>query len=150
MKDVHVGFAVFTTALTSVVAVFGIWCWWRTRPSRWFWRLLRAVQASLVVLALLGFILAATLRERSDTLHLVYGVLPIVMSFFAEQFRIASAQTVLDARGFESAAAVGKLPADEQRAVALAIIRREIGIMTLALVIIVVLLLRAAGTAPSM
>ncbi len=150
MKDVHVGFAVFTTALSCVVAVYGIWCWWRMLPSRWFWRLLRAVQVSLVVLALLGFILAATLHEKTDTLHLVYGVLPIVMSFFAEQFRIASAQAVLDARGFESAAAVGELAEDEQRAVALAIIRREIGIMTLALVIIVVLLLRAATTAPSM
>ena len=103
---------------------------------------------SLVVQAGLGFVLAATTSHKSDNLHLVYGLLPIVMSFFGEQFRISSAQTVLDARGFASAQAVGELPEDEQREVALTIIRREIGVMTLALIIIVVLLLRAATTAP--
>ncbi len=148
MKDVHVAFAVVTVAVNVIAALWGIWCWWRTKPSRWFWRLLRAAQETLVIEAGLGFLLAATVSHKSNTLHLVYGVLPILMSFFAEQFRISSAQAVLDAAGFDSAQAVGELPEEQQRAVALSIIRRETGVMTLALVIIVVLLLRAATTAP--
>ena len=51
---------------------------------------------------------------------------------------------VLDARGFESAQAVGRLPAIEQQDVVRAIVRREIGVMALAALVIVVLLLRAA------
>ncbi len=148
MRDVHVAFAVVTVAVNAIAALWGIWCWWRTKASGWFWRLLRVAQVTLVIEAALGFLLAATVSHKSDTLHLVYGVLPILMSFFAEQFRISSAQAVLDAGGFESAQAVGELPEEQQRAVALAIIRRETGVMTLALVIIVVLLLRAATTAP--
>ena len=64
----------------------------------------------------------------------------------AEQLRVASAQMVLDSRGFESAAAVGKLPEEEQHAVVTAIVQRELGVMTLAALVIVVLLARAAGT----
>jgi hypothetical protein len=148
MKDVHVAFAGVTVALNVIAALWGIWCWWRSAPSGWFWRVLRVAQVSLVIQAALGFILAATSTYKPDTLHLVYGVLPLAMSFIGEQFRISSAQAVLDARGFESAQAVGQLPGDEQREVALAIIRREIGVMTLAAIMIVVLLARAATTAP--
>lgn len=96
--------------------------------------------------AALGGALVAAGR-RGDTLHLIYGVLPILVSFIAEQLRIASAQTILDSRGIESAAAVGELPASEQRAIVLAIVRREMGVMVLAALVIVVLLIRAAGTA---
>ncbi|MGO9903101.1 MAG: hypothetical protein ACLP0J_26225 [Solirubrobacteraceae bacterium] len=148
MKDVHVAFAGITIALNVIAALWGVWCWWRSSPSVWFWRVLRLAQVSLVVQAALGFVLAATTTHKSDTLHLIYGVLPIAMSFIGEQFRISSAQAVLDARGFESAQAVGELPEDQQRAVALAIVKREIGVMTLAAIVIVVLLARAATTAP--
>ena len=55
---------------------------------------------------------------------------------------------VLDSRGHESAAAVGELPEDEQRLVVVSIVQRELGVMVLAAAVIVVLLARAAGTAP--
>jgi hypothetical protein len=54
---------------------------------------------------------------------------------------------VLDARGFESARAVGRLPQDEQRDIVQAILHRELGVMTLAAWVVVVLLVRAAQTA---
>jgi hypothetical protein len=54
---------------------------------------------------------------------------------------------VLDARGYESAQAVGKQPVEEQRAVVTAILKRELGLMSLAALVILVLLLRAAQTA---
>ena len=60
--------------------------------------------------------------------------------------RIASAQMVLDSRGFESNAAVGNLPEGEQRVVVVSILQRELGVMVLAALVILVLLIRAAGT----
>ena len=47
--------------------------------------------------------------EPADGLFWLYALLPVVVAFVAEQFRIASAQTVLDARGLEDAQAVGRL-----------------------------------------
>ena len=60
------------------------------------------------------------LGHKPPRLHLIYGVLPILVSFIAEQLRVSATQMVLDARGFESAQAVGELPAAEQQAVVVA------------------------------
>jgi len=68
------------------------------------------------------------------------------MSRLTTELRVASAQMVLDSRGFESAKDVGKLPEEEQNAVVLAILQREMGVMAIAALVIVVLLARAAGT----
>ncbi len=111
----------------------------------WFWRLLRAGQAAVVLEAALGGVLVLMGRKESS-LHLIYGLLPLGISFVAEQLRIASAQMVLDSRGFESTAAVGELPEDEQRVVVVSILQRELGVMVLAALVILVLLIRAAGT----
>ena len=87
-------------------------------------------------------------RKESSSLHLIYGLLPLAVSFIAEQLRIASAQMILDARGHESAARRWQsCPPTEQRLVViLTIVQREIGVMVLAALVIVVLLVRAAGT----
>jgi hypothetical protein len=111
-----------------------------------FWVLLRAGQACTVLSVALGGVAQLTGRHAPG-LHILYGVLPLLVSFIAEQLRLVSAEMVLGARGFESAEEVGRLPGDEQRLVALAIIQREIGVMTLAALVMVVLLARAAGTA---
>ena len=126
--------------------MWGAWCWYRVRQSRLFWRLLRAGQACVVLEAALGGILLL-LGKKVSGLHLIYGLLPIAVSFVGEQLRIASAQTVLDSRGLESAAEVGQLPEDEQRGVVVSILQRELGVMVLAALVILVLLVRAAGTA---
>jgi hypothetical protein len=84
--------------------------------------------------------------KKDSSLHLIYGLVPIAVSFVAEQLRIASAQMVLDARGHESAQAVGELPEEDQRTVVLAIVQRETGVMVLAALVMVVLLARAAMT----
>ena len=127
-------------------AGYGTWCWWRARSSVLFWRLLRAGQAVIVVQVALGGLLVA-LGHKVASLHLIYGLLPLAVSFIAEQLRISSAQLVLDQRGHESAAAVGELPEDQQRSVVLAIVQRETGVMVLATLVVLVLLLRAATTA---
>ena len=146
MKDVHIAFGVLTITLNTAACLFGAWCWWRAMPNLWFWRLLRVAQASLVVQAALGGVLIL-LGNKPPSLHVIYGLLPLAVSFIGEQLRISSAESVLDSRGFESAAQVGERPEDEQRGVVTAIVQRETGVMTLAAFVIVVLLARAAGTA---
>jgi hypothetical protein len=145
MREVHLVVGVLTIALSGVAGAWGAWCWWRVRTSAWFWRLVRASQAAVVIQAALGGVLLLT-GHKPPSLHVLYGVLPLVISFLGEQFRVASAQMVLDQRGFESAQAVGKLPEDEQQAVVVAILQRELGVMVLAALVNVVLLGRAAMT----
>ena len=146
MKDVHIVIGVATIALTGAAALLGAASFWRGWQTRWFWWLLRAGQAVIVIQAALGGVLELT-DHKAPTLHLIYGLLPIAVSFFAEQFRIASTQMVLDSRGFESSADVAGLPAEEQQAIVRSILMRELGVMTLAAIVNVVLLARAAGTA---
>jgi hypothetical protein len=145
MKLVHLVVGVLSIALIGSAGMWGAWCWYRVRHSPWFWRLLRAGQAVVVLEAVLGGVLVAMGRKESS-LHLIYGLLPLGISFVAEQLRIASAQMVLDSRGFESNAAVGNLPEGEQRVVVVSILQRELGVMVLAALVILVLLIRAAGT----
>ncbi|MDQ6836602.1 MAG: hypothetical protein M3016_10490, partial [Actinomycetota bacterium] len=114
--------------------------------SQAFWRLLRAGQAAVVLDVALGGVLLA-LGQKEPSLHLIYGLLPLAVSFVGEQLRIAAAQAVLDARGFESAAAVGELPEPDQRVVVISIVQRELGVMALAAIVMAVLLARAAATA---
>lgn len=143
---VHLVIGVLSIGLLAVAALWGAWCWHRVDNSPWFWRLLRAGQAAVVVdVALGGALLIAGRKESS--LHLIYGLLPLAVSFLGEQLRIASAQLVLDSRGHESAADVGALPESEQRVVVLTIVQRELGVMVLAAIVMVALLARAAGTA---
>lgn len=145
MSDVHIVVGLVTIALAGLAGAWGGWCWWRSRSSAWFWRLLRASQLAVVIQAALGGVLVL-MGHKPSSLHILYGVLPLLVSFFAEQLRISAAQMVLDQRGFDSAQAVGKLPDAEQRAVVVAVLQREVGIMALAALVNVVLLARAAMT----
>jgi hypothetical protein len=100
---------------------------------------------AVVVQAALGGVLVL-MGHKPPGLHVLYGVLPLLVSFFAEQLRVSAAQMVLDQRGFESAQEVGKLPEAEQQTVVVTILQRELGIMTLAAVVNLALLVRAATT----
>ena len=146
MKQVHLVAAIVVIALWGVVGVWGAWCWWRVRASQWFWRALRTAQALVVVEIAIGGVLVL-LGHKPPQIHLIYAVLPVLLSFIAEQLRLSSAQMILDQRGFESAQAVGKLPQGEQHAIMMSVIRREIGVMALAALVNFVLLARAAMTA---
>ena len=148
MDTAHAATGIAILALFSLAALLGAWAWWRSVPgansvvTRAFWVLLRAAQAALVVEAALGGVLLLAGRRAPD-LHLVYGLVPLAVSFAAEQLRVSAAETVLEARGHESDQAVGRAPEDEQRAVVGAIVRRERGVMTVAALVIVALALRA-------
>ncbi len=145
MKLIHLVIGILSVLLMGGAGIWGAWCWYRVRQTRLFWRLLRAGQAVIVLDMALGGVLLIMGKKASE-LHLIYGLLPLAISFVAEQLRIAAAQMVLDARGFESSAEVGRLPEEEQRLVVVRIVQRELGVMVLAALVILVLLVRAAGT----
>jgi hypothetical protein len=139
--------AIALAALNAIPAILGGWRWHRQQPSRAFWVLLRIAQGGALLFALAVGVLAAAGRKPSEGLFYLYALLPLAVGFVAEQLRVASAQTILDQRELESAQAVGELPEDEQQAVVGAIVRREMGVMTLSALVVVFLALRAAMTA---
>ena len=144
MTGVHIAIGVALIAVNALAAAWGGWRWHRREPSRAFWILLRAGQALVLLAALDGLILVLEGRELPD-LHLIYGLTPIAVAFFAEQLRLASAQTVLDRRGLESAQEMGRLPEPEQRSLVLDIVSREMGIMAVSAGVVALLGIRAAG-----
>jgi hypothetical protein len=79
-------------------------------------------------------------HEAAAGLHYVYGILPLVVSLLAEAARAGAAQQELGDVDFDS------LPRDRQRLLALAIVRRETGIMAASALVIFGLTLRAATT----
>ncbi len=131
-------------ALFVLAGGLGAWRWYRVETSRAFWVLLRVAQAALVGYVVLVGVLLATGRRPDDDLFYVYALLPVAVSFVAEQLRIAAADTVLAARGLPDAQAVGRLDEAGQRSVVTAILRRELGVMAVAALVIAGLLVRAA------
>src|SRR5215217_4860629 len=135
------------TAVTNLLAgAFGAWRWWLVEPSRAFWVLCRGGQALAVVQAAVAGLLAALGFDPADGLYWLYALLPVAVSFVAEQLRVTSAEAVLDDAGLESAKAVGELDEAGQRSVVLAIVRREMGVMTASAFVVAFLALRAWGT----
>ena len=137
--------ALIAAGLNATAAGYGGWRWWRVDPDRPAWLLIRAGQIAVLALALLaaGAWLAGHRPDRG--LFWVYAFVPLGTSFFAEQFRLLSAQTVLEARGLEDAKAVGRLPKEEQSSIVLQIARRELGVMALAAAVNAFMTLRAAA-----
>jgi hypothetical protein len=136
--------AFVTLAVNAAAAAFAGLRWWQVQPSDAVWPLLRAGQALVVLQALLAGGLAIAGFEPADSLYWLYVLLPVVVGFVAEQLRIVSAEQVLENRELPDAQAVGALPEAEQRSVVLAIMRREIGVMALAALVVTFLSLRAA------
>ncbi len=95
MKEVHIVVGVLAIVVNAIAGGYGAWRWWRVEQSRLFWRLLRVGQAIVVVQIALGGILVL-IGYKPPGLHVIYGVLPLLVSFIAEQLRVASAQMVLD------------------------------------------------------
>jgi hypothetical protein len=132
----------FTVIAANVVAfAWGGWAWARNQPAVGFWYALRFAQVAVVLQVMLGAILLLLGKAAAD-LHYLYGVLPIAISLAAEAIRSGAAERELEGLDFDS------LPKARQGAIALAIVRRETGIMAVSAGIIVFLALRAAGTTP--
>jgi heme A synthase len=126
--------------LNLVAFALGGVAWLRDRSSVPFWLLLRAAQVAVFIQVMLGGLLVFTNHKPDDSLHYLYGILPLVVSLIAEGARTGAAERELRDVDFES------LSADAQQGVALAIVRREMGIMAVSCGVILFLGLRAAGT----
>jgi hypothetical protein len=147
MNGAVVAAAWIAAAINLVAAAFGTWRWWRVEPSRAFWPLLRLAQAATLAFAALCGVAALLGHSPDDGLFWLYVVLPLAVSFVAEQLRVASAAAVLDARDLPDAQSVGRLPEADQRSVVLQIVRREMGVMAASSAAVAFLLVRAVTTA---
>jgi hypothetical protein len=136
-----VGIAVLATNL--VAAAWGAIGWARkdARASIVFWPLLRAAQATVVVQVVLGLFLVARGASAPDGLHIVYGVSPLVVSLVSEGMRTAVAQ-----RELEDVEDVDALARAEQVALAKRVALGEMGVMTVGVLLILTLALRAFQT----
>jgi heme A synthase len=140
MVAVHLVVGCALIVLNAVAFGFGGIAWLRQRSSIPFWYLLRAAQGAVFLQALLGGLLLMTGHEPAEEIHYLYGILPLVVSFIAEGARAGAAQRELGDIDFEA------LPASDQQALALAIVRREMGIMAVSCGVIFFLALRAAAS----
>jgi hypothetical protein len=118
--------------------------WWRGETSRVFWPLLRLGQVLVIAEAIDGGVLVLQ-GDDLPSLHLIYGLVPLAVSFVAEQLRLAAADQVLDQRGLEGRRDVERLPVDEQHELVRAILRREMGVMAASAAVVALLGVRAAG-----
>jgi hypothetical protein len=145
VPEVHLVVGVAVMVLNLVAGAWGAVAWLANRPSVWFWYLLRAAQASVVAQVLLGALLLIGGREATDGWHYMYGIAPLVVNLFAEGMRAGAAQRELpEDVAFES------LPTGEQHAIALRIVRRGMGLMAAASLLIVAFAVRAAQTSGEM
>jgi hypothetical protein len=140
MAPVHLVVGCAVILLNLVAGGVGGIAWYRARPSIPFWYLLRAAQASVFLEVMLGGLLVFTGHKPAESLHYLYGILPLAVSLLAEGARTGAAQRELGDIDFEA------LPADAQQSLALAIVRREMGIMAVSCGVIFFLALRAAST----
>ena len=141
MDTVHLIVGLTVIGSNLVAGAWGGVAWLRQQPAVGFWYVLRFAQIAVVVQVMLGAVLLLLGREPAQPgLHYLYGVLPLVVSLLAEAVRAGAAERELEGLDFES------LPRERQRLVALAIVRRETGIMAASAWVIVFLALRAAGT----
>jgi hypothetical protein len=147
VHGVIVVLAAALAVLSAVATALGGWAWWQVQEVRAFWVVLRSAQAAAILLAAVAGVAAALGHRPNSGLFWVYAIVPVAVGFVAEQLRVVSAQTVLDARGIEDARALGRRPEAEQRSVVVAILRRETGVMALAALVTCFLALRALGTA---
>ena len=136
-----VGIAVLATNL--VAAGWGVIGWLRkdARASIVFWPLLRLAQATVVVQAIVGFLLLARGASSPVGLHVAYGVAPLIVSLVSEGMRVGIAQRELE--GIED---VDALERSEQVTLAKRVALGEMGVMTVGALLILTLALRAYQT----
>jgi hypothetical protein len=144
MTDLHADAGYVVIAVNLLAGLAGTWLWWRRTSGRVFWILLRLGQALVVLEGAEGAILVLGGHDL-PRLHLIYGLVPLAVAFIAEQLRVAAAQSVLDQRKLDGAAAVAKLPEPEQHELVRTILRRETGTMAASALVVAFLAMRAQG-----
>lgn len=141
MSDLHQWFAVVTVVANVVAAAWGGFVWSRGIASRGFWYALRVAQITVVVQVVIGMALVFSGRQPPDDLHYVYAITPLFVALVTEALRVSASQ-----RELEELDDPKELSRREQVLLARRIVLREIGIMTVGLLLVVTLLLRALSS----
>jgi hypothetical protein len=144
LSDTYLALGLVVIAVNLVAGVLGLLAWQRSRVSLPFWYVLRVAQVATIVFVIFECVLYANGHRADDDLHYLYVFLPVVASLFAEAMRGAAASQELGDIEFRS------LPEDKQREVAKLIVRRETGVMTVAVFVIAFLFWRALITTAGM
>ena len=136
-----VGIAVLVA--NAVAEGWGVVGWLRkdARASIVFWPLLRVAQATVVVEAVFGFLLLARGDSAPDSLHVAYGVAPLVITVVSEAMRAGIAS-----RELADVDDVDALERGQQVALAKRVALGEMGVMTVGALLILTLALRAYQT----
>ncbi len=141
MAEAHLALGVAVLVLNLVAGVWGAVAWLTERASVFFWYVLRAAQVSIVLQVLFGALLLLFGHEANDPIHYMYGSSPLLINLFAEGMRAGAAQRELpEGVDFQT------LGITDQRMIALRIVRREMGVMTVAALLIAAFAFRAAQT----
>ncbi len=141
MTGFHMWLGIGVLASNALAAAWGAVAWLRKRPSLAFWPLLRVAQGFVVVQVVLGLLLLASGRRAGDDLHMVYGVALLVITLVSEGMRVGVAQ-----RELEDVEDLHSLERSEQVAIARRVTLGEMGVLTIGLLMIVTLALRAYQT----
>jgi len=141
MPAVHIANGILVLAANLLAGAWGGFAWWKSIPTVRFWYLLRVAQVAVVLQVALGSILLLSGHEADSGLHYLYGVLPLVVSLAAEALRTGISERELEGLDFDS------LPEGRRRSIAMAITRRETGVMAVSALVVFLLALRAVGTA---
>ncbi len=144
MPDAYLALGVSVIALNLIAGAIGGLAWQADRVSIAFWYLLRAAQILTLVFVLAESAIYVGGGRADDGLHYLYASLPVVASVLAEAMRGASASQELGDTDFAS------LDQESQQTVALAIVRRETGVMSVACFVVAFLVWRAVETTAGM
>jgi hypothetical protein len=137
-----VGIAVLAT--NAAAAIWGGVAWLRKVPSVVFWYLLRIAQAVVILQVALGLFLLIGEGDRApDDLHYAYGVSLLVVALVGEAFRAGVASREIERREIDDIEALDRR---DQVLLARAVVRNEMGIMTMSVIAVVTLALRAFAT----
>jgi hypothetical protein len=145
LTEVHLVVGVAVLALNVVAGLWGLGAALARATPVSFWYVLRAAQIAVVVQVLLGSILLIAGHEPKDAWHYMYGTAPLLVNLFAEGMRVGAAQ-----REVPEDVEFAGLPAGEQRAIALRIVRREMIVMSTAALLVAAFAFRAAQTSGAM
>ena len=144
METVYLLSGGLAIGLNLVAGAVGGLAWSRQSPSTAFWHLLRAAQVLTAIFVLVESAVYVTGARAEYGLHYLYGFLPVVAMFLAEGTRAAAGRQELGDRDLTS------LDDRQKTELALAIIRRETGVMTLSCLVIAFLVWRALETTAGM
>lgn len=140
----YLALGLIAITVNLVAGATGAFAWRSNRISIPFWYLLRGAQIATLLFVLAEAWLYFAGNRAEDDLHYLYVVLPVVASLLAEAMRGASASQELGETDFAS------LDEKRQQTVALAIVRRETGVMSVACLVLAFLVWRAIDTTAGM